>query len=60
MIKLLENFNYIKDKPINKQIVFLKSWNAWGEANYMEPDMEFGKGRIIALREAIEEFKKSL
>lgn len=55
-----EAFNYIKDKPINKQIVFLKSWNEWGEGNYMEPDMEFGKGRIIALREAIEEFKKSL
>lgn len=55
-----EAFNYIKDKPINKQIVFLKSWNEWGEGNYMEPDMEFGKGRIIALREAIEEFKKNL
>ena len=55
-----EAFNYIKNKPEEKQIVFIKSWNEWGEGNYMEPDMEYGKGRIIALREAIEEFKRTI
>lgn len=49
--------NYIKDKPEDKQLIFVKSWNEWGEGNYMEPDMEYGKGRIIAMREALEEFK---
>ena len=33
-------------------MVFLKSWNEWGEGNYMEPDLRFGKGYIKALKEA--------
>ena len=33
----------------------LKSWNEWGEGNYMEPDLKFGKEYIKALRDAIEE-----
>lgn len=45
---------------INKEnrqlpIMFIKSWNEWGEGNYMEPDSVFGKGYIKALRKAIDE-----
>lgn len=57
---VIQALNYIKDKPIDKQIVFVKSWNEWGEGNYMEPDMEFGRGRIMALKEAIDEVKKQI
>lgn len=39
----------VKSKPCNRRIVFLKSWNEWGEGNYMEPDLKFGKGYIWAL-----------
>ena len=38
-----------KDNPL----VFIKSWNEWGEGNYMEPDLRYGKGYIQALRNAI-------
>jgi len=48
----------IKRKPKNKQILILKSWNEWGEGNYMEPDLKFGKGYIQALKEALEEADK--
>ena len=48
-----EAIKMIKHKPIAKQILFLKSWNEWGEGNYMEPDIEFGKKYIEALRKAI-------
>lgn len=34
-------------------IIFLKSWNEWGEGNYMEPDLRFGRGYINALAELI-------
>lgn len=37
------------------KIIFLKSWNEWGEGNYMEPDLRYGKGYIEALRDAIYE-----
>ena len=43
----------IKDKPEDEQIIMLKSWNEWGEGNYMEPDLKYGHGYINALRECI-------
>ena len=45
----------VKDKPEEERIVFLKSWNEWGEGNYMEPDYKYGNGYIKALSEAINE-----
>lgn len=42
-------------KPDQEQIIFLKSWNEWGEGNYMEPDITHGRGYINALRQAIDE-----
>lgn len=44
----------VKNKPEEEQIILIKSWNEWGEGNYMEPDREFGKGYIEALRKAID------
>lgn len=43
----------IKDKTEENKIVFLKSWNEWGEGNYMEPDLKYGHGFIDALSEII-------
>lgn len=47
--------NLILSKCQNKPYIFLKSWNEWGEGNYMEPDLKYGKGYINALREEISE-----
>lgn len=47
----------VKDKPKEKQIVFIKAWNEWGEGNYMEPDLKYGRGMLEALKEAIQEEK---
>ena len=52
-----EILNIVKNKEPENQIIFLKSWNEWGEGNYMEPDLKFGKGYIEALRLAIDENK---
>ena len=43
------------DKPPETNLVFLKSWNEWGEGNYMEPDLRYGRGFIEALREAVDQ-----
>lgn len=46
------------DKPQSHKIVFLKSWNEWGEGNYMEPDLKYGTGFIKALRNALNSYNK--
>lgn len=38
-------------------IVFLRSWNEWGEGNYMEPDLRFGKGYIQVLKKCLEQYE---
>lgn len=48
-------FSMLRNKPEQEQIVILKSWNEWGEGNYMEPDLRYGRGYIEALAEAIKE-----
>ncbi len=36
-------------------LVIVKSWNEWGEGNYLEPDLEFGRGMLEALRDGRQE-----
>ena len=48
-------FNRVKNRPHEENIVLIKSWNEWGEGNYMEPDLKYGKGYIYALKSAVEE-----
>ena len=49
-IQILNGIQRKKNK-----LIILKSWNEWGEGNYMEPDLKFGKGYIKALSEAKKE-----
>lgn len=49
-------FDAIKNKPADGQVLILKSWNEWGEGNYMEPDKTHGRGFINALHDAIDEY----
>lgn len=51
-------FKKITNKKEEDRIVFLKSWNEWGEGNYMEPDLRYGKGYINALKQALNDSQK--
>ncbi|KAB7788104.1 glycosyltransferase WbsX family protein [Bifidobacterium cebidarum] len=44
----------VKNKPIQHKVIFLDSWNEWGEGSYMEPDLKFEHGYLNALKEEIE------
>lgn len=44
---------YVENKKEEHKIVFLKSWNEWGEGNYMEPDLKYGNQFLEALREEL-------
>lgn len=42
--------NVVKNKSKENQIVLIKSWNEWGEGNYLEPDLQFGLGMLQELK----------
>lgn len=50
---LKELIKKISSKKTDHQIIILKSWNEWGEGNYVEPDLQYGHGYLDALKEAI-------
>lgn len=45
-------------KQKRNKVIMLKSWNEWGEGNYMEPDLKYGKENINILSETINHTKK--
>lgn len=54
-----EHVKMILERIKNKQNkwVFIKSWNEWGEGNYLEPDRKWQDAYLKALSEARKEFK---
>ena len=47
----------IANKQPEHQILFLKSWNEWGEGNYVEPDQKFGHGWLQAIGNAMRKYE---
>jgi lipopolysaccharide biosynthesis protein len=45
----------IEKKDTEHRILFLRSWNEWGEGNYVEPDLKYGHGFLDALRDVIKD-----
>ena len=39
----------IREKPFEHRILFVQSWNEWGEGNHLEPDLKYGHGYLEAL-----------
>lgn len=50
----------IKNKDYEDQVVVLKSWNEWGEGNYLEPDINFGCQYIDTLNKCLTNFDFTL
>lgn len=51
---ILHAMDVIKNKVPEHQVLFMKSWNEWGEGNYVEPDEKYGHGWLQAIRNAID------
>lgn len=46
-------------KKKDTKVVFIKSWNEWGEGNYMEPDAKYGYGYLEVFKSELDNFTKN-
>ena len=46
-------------RPLERRIIILKSWNEWGEGNYLEPDQRWGRGYLEVTREEVYQSRAS-
>ena len=53
-IHIKEALKHIVGRDEQHKILFLRSWNEWGEGNYVEPDSKYGHGFLNALKDAID------
>ncbi len=50
-------FGKCSNRSPEGNLVFIKAWNEWGEGNYLEPDLRFGKRFIKATKDAYNEIE---
>lgn len=50
---VIQVMKIIEKKPEESRICFLKSWNEWGEGNYVEPDLKYGTGYLSVLKNVL-------
>lgn len=43
----------IEEKPFDKRIAFVKSWNEWAEGNYLEPDLRYGTQYLEVIKKHV-------
>ena len=43
----------IQHLPLERRIIFVKSWNEWAEGNHLEPDLRFGKAYLQVIKEEL-------
>jgi len=48
-----ETLKRVQNKPLENRFVIINAWNEWGEGNYIEPDLKYGRGYLDALRSVL-------
>ena len=56
---LNKTVSIVKNKTEDHRIVFLRSWNEWGEGNHIEPDLKYGRGYLQAIKNVLQKLKES-
>lgn len=50
---LQDTVDIVKNKKEENRIIIINAWNEWGEGNYIEPDMKYGKGYVDACKQVL-------
>lgn len=50
---LIEIKEIMNTKSEDQKFIFIKSWNEWGEGNYLEPDLKYGKRYLTILKDVL-------
>jgi lipopolysaccharide biosynthesis protein len=51
--QLCRAVSQVADRPPDKRIVFIKSWNEWAEGNHLEPDLRDGRAYLEICRDEL-------
>jgi hypothetical protein len=51
-----EAMKFVRAQNNEHKMVFIKSWNEWAEGNYLEPDLQWGKGYLMAIKEVVQKY----
>ena len=46
-------FVKLNNRNSEENLVFIKAWNEWGEGNYLEPDLKYGKAYLEIIKEEL-------
>ena len=46
-------YSLVENKELEHRVIILRSWNEWGEGNYVEPDERWGTAYLDALKDVI-------
>lgn len=47
----------VGEKSPEHQIITIRSWNEWGEGNYLEPCIKYGRGYLDAIKKVLNSLK---
>jgi lipopolysaccharide biosynthesis protein len=57
-VHLSEAVKKVMHKPHDYRMVFIKSWNEWAEGNHLEPNLQYGRKYLEAIKEIVEMEKR--